>query len=61
MSTNQQKLTVKTVLLCCPERYQAYFANRLNEQTNLAGIVLVGADNIHHQSGIRRLLANKLF
>ena len=58
MSTSESRLAVKTVLLCCPGRYQAYLANRLSEQTDLLGIVVVGASN-HQQGKIKRLFANK--
>jgi len=41
MTTVVSDNKVKTVLMCCPGRFQAYFANSLVEHTDLLGIIVV--------------------
>lgn len=61
MPKEELKPNVKTILLCCPGRYQAYLANRLHEQTDLVGIVVVSSEGINQQSAIKRLLTKKKY
>jgi len=63
MKQSKQYTEVSTILLCCPGRFQAYFANCLGDQTKLSGIVIVDSfadSNLEADSGAVRKLSTKI-